>query len=224
VRILAIDTSTDACSCALLAGGELTWRHEVAPRRHAEILLPMIDELLRTAACPLRDLDAIAFGRGPGSFTGVRIAAGVTQGLALGASVPVVGISSLQTLAQGALRERGARRVLVALDARMGEVYWARFALDERGGMLACIDESVGPPAEVRVPAGSGPWWGSGSGFAAYARELRAAIAAELAETEPLRLPHAADTIALARPLVERGEVVDAARALPVYLRDRVTR
>ena len=143
MKILAIDTATDACSVALHLDGDYREIHELAPRRHAEILLPRIRTLLSEAALSLRDLDALAFGRGPGAFTGVRIATGVIQGLAFGADLPVVPISSLHALAQGAWRERGEGNVLAAFDARMGEVYWGAYRLDaagdNEGGTLPCL-------------------------------------------------------------------------------------
>ncbi|VFM95033.1 MAG: tRNA threonylcarbamoyladenosine biosynthesis protein TsaB [Candidatus Kentron sp. G] len=142
MKIFAIDTATDACSAALHLDGGCREIHELAPRRHAEILLPRIRTLLSEAALSLRDLDALAFGRGPGAFTGVRIATGVIQGLAFGADLPVVPVSSLHALAQGAWRERGEENILAAFDARMGEVYWGAYRLDATGdneeGTLPC--------------------------------------------------------------------------------------
>ena len=124
VKLLAIDTAESACSAALLVDGAVLSRMEQAVRGHSERILPMMQSLLSEAGYSLNDLDALAFGRGPGSFTGLRIAAGVIQGSALGAGLPVVPVSTLQTLAQGAFRMHGARQVLSALDARMAEVYW----------------------------------------------------------------------------------------------------
>ena len=122
MKLLAIETATDACSCALDIDGESRWRYQLAPRQHAELLLPMVSELLDEAAVAMRDLDGVAFGRGPGSFTGVRIAASVVQGLAFGADLPVAGVSSLRALAEGVRREYGEEAVLSAFDARMSEV------------------------------------------------------------------------------------------------------
>nr|VFJ96912.1 MAG: tRNA threonylcarbamoyl adenosine modification protein YeaZ [Candidatus Kentron sp. H]VFJ97120.1 MAG: tRNA threonylcarbamoyl adenosine modification protein YeaZ [Candidatus Kentron sp. H]VFK02851.1 MAG: tRNA threonylcarbamoyl adenosine modification protein YeaZ [Candidatus Kentron sp. H] len=137
MKILAIDTATDACSVALHLDGEYWGRHELAPRQHAEILLPRIRELLSEAGLSLNHLDALAFGRGPGAFTGVRIATSVAQGLAFGADLPVVPISSLHALAQGAWRERGERNLLAALDARMGEVYWGAYRVAAAEALLS---------------------------------------------------------------------------------------
>ena len=166
MNILAIETATDACSCALEFSGTVTTRHVVEPRRHTELLLPMIDEVLADAGAELGALDAIAFGRGPGSFTGLRIACSVAQGLCFGADRPLVAVSTLQVVAAGMHRSRGTPRVLVALDARMGEVYWGGF---EWNGvtMVPAFEESVVPPDAVHVPA-AGEWAGAGSGWAAH--------------------------------------------------------
>jgi tRNA threonylcarbamoyladenosine biosynthesis protein TsaB len=133
MRILAIDTSGEACSAALLTEKGLQQRLALEPRRHADLILGMVAALMEEADLRLRDLDALAFGRGPGSFTGVRIATAVVQGLAFGADLPVVPVSTLAGLAQGQHRRQGARQCLAALDARMGELYWGRYVLDSSG-------------------------------------------------------------------------------------------
>ena len=179
MNILAIETATDACSCALEYSGAIATRHTVEPRRHTELLLPMIDSVLGEAGAELGSLDAIAFGRGPGSFTGLRIACAVAQGLGFGADRPLIAVSTLQVVAVGMHRSHGVRRVLVALDARMGEVYWGGFAWD--GVTMAPVfDESVVPPHAVHVPAG-GAWAGAGSGWSAYRAALDECLAGHLA-------------------------------------------
>ena len=155
LNILAIDTSTEACSAALLLGDEVRERFEIAPRRHSELILRMIDELFRESGLTLTSLAGLAFGRGPGSFTGVRIAAGVIQGLALGADLGVAPISTLAALAQGAHRQTGSRQVLSVIDARMGEVYWGIYELDASGIMCATQPECVARPA-ARPPPRNG--------------------------------------------------------------------
>lgn len=224
MKLLAIETATEACSCALVAGWMQWTAHEIAPRRHAELVLAMIERLLRQSGYGLRDLDGIAFGRGPGAFTGVRIAAGVAQGLAFGAELPVAPVSSLQALAQGAYRESGARRVLTALDARMDEVYWGAFELGARGYMVALLEESVCAPADVPLPPDVTGWLAAGSGWQRHGAALRRALGARLVGAQAQRCPHALDVAALGADLLRRGGGVAPEAALPVYLRDRVVR
>lgn len=195
-------------------------RFELAPRRHTELILPMMDQLLAEADLQLADLDALAFARGPGSFTGVRIAASVIQGAALGSGLPVVPVSSLQALAQGACREQDAACVLSALDARMHEVYWGAYRIDAGGIMRAVIDEIVCAPGQVVVPDGDG-WVGVGSGWKSYPEALAGRCAVE----RPVQgdaMVHARDVALVAKTLFAEGVVVTAEQALPVYLRDEV--
>jgi tRNA threonylcarbamoyladenosine biosynthesis protein TsaB len=230
VRILGIDTATESCSAALLLeGARLLQRAQRLDRAHAQVILPMVDELLAEGDAPLCTLDAIVFGRGPGAFTGVRLAATVAQGLAFGAGIPVVPVSDLRALAQRALDEdRALTRVLVCTDARMREVYWACFERSGASFARPCGEERVSAPADVRLPSawgpagqGAGGLAGVGSGFAAYT---------ELCREFPLDvimerlLPRAAEIVQLAVPEVEAGRVLPPEQALPVYLRDDVVR
>lgn len=220
--LLALDTSTETASVALLRDGHVEQRVEHGGRNHGERLLPMVDELLAQAGVRLAGLDAIAFGRGPGGFTGVRLCASVVQGLAFGARLPVVPVSTLRAVAQSAFeQDAAAQRVLVCNDARMGEVYWAWF---ERGGDgLAQVagPEGVSAPAQVVVEAASSPAAiGAGRGFAAYPQ--LAASAPGLARILAEAWPSAAAIARLAAPEVAAGRVLSAASALPVYVRDRV--
>lgn len=221
MKLLAIETASDACSCALLVEDTVLERHVIAPRRHAELVLSMVKELLAEAGFALVNLDLLAFGRGPGSFTGVRIAAGVIQGLAYGADLPVVPVSSLQALAQGAWREGGNGRVLAALDARMGEVYWGTYEVAADGLMVTRTDDLASAPESVPVPGGDG-WLGAGQGWRVYARALAERIGDKLVGVEPDRVARAVDVAALARAAHGRGESVAAAGALPVYVRNKV--
>ena len=216
MRLLAIDTSGPLCSAALLLDGDLTERVQLAPRRHAELILPMMDALLHEAGAALADLDALAYGHGPGSFTGVRIAAAVVQGAAFGAGLPVIGISTLAALAQGAWRLHGVRQVLCAQDARMGEVYWGAYQLDEHDIMRSWDRDRVGAPDRVQRPDGEEVWAGAGSGWQVHAELLAAAVGA--VRPLPLEHCHARDVAALAA----EGGGVSAQNALPVYLRERV--
>jgi tRNA threonylcarbamoyladenosine biosynthesis protein TsaB len=220
LRLLAIDTTEDGCSAALLLGDAVRERFELAPRRHSELILPMMDGLLAEAGLRLADLDALAFARGPGAFTGVRIAAAVIQGVALGADLPVVPVSSLQALAEGARRMHGAQAVLSALDARMGEVYWGAYRLDATGLMRPQIDEVVCAPGAVPLAAG-GDWHGAGSGWASYGEALAARCGAPVA-VHGAALVHAQDVAVLAARLYGEGCAVRAEQAVPVYLRNEV--
>ncbi|MCK9529741.1 MAG: tRNA (adenosine(37)-N6)-threonylcarbamoyltransferase complex dimerization subunit type 1 TsaB [Gammaproteobacteria bacterium] len=218
MNLLAIETATEACSAALFTHGRVVSRHQVAPRGHADLILAMCDEVLAEAGVARSQLDAVAFGRGPGSFTGVRIATGVAQGLGYALDVPLVPVSTLMTLAQGALRERGWSHVIAAIDARMGEVYWAAFRAAALGLMEPAGPEKVSAPEAVVLPD-AGVWCGAGTGWAAYGARLPV----QVIERDGERLPHAHDLALLAVAAYERGEYVSAAVALPVYLRDDVT-
>jgi tRNA threonylcarbamoyladenosine biosynthesis protein TsaB len=230
LKILALDTATEGCSAALWLEGAVLQREVEAERGHAELILTMVDELLSEAATTLASLDAIAFGRGPGSFTGVRLAASVTQGLAFGAQLPVVPISDLRAVAQRALtRTQGEnaapRHVLVCNDARMHEVYWACFELGSEGLMLPVGVERVSKPADVRLPE---EWRGAlvagaGRGFAAYA-ELRGSFARSLTNIDENVLPGALEVVTLAVAEVRAGRTVAPEQAVPVYLRDDVAK
>ena len=222
MKLLAIDTSSEACSCALEIDGVVQQHYEVAPRRHTELVLGMVDSLLKAADVELRELDALAVGCGPGSFTGVRIAVGVAQGLAFGAALPVAQVSSLAALAQGALRQFGAQRVLSAFDARMSQVYWGAYVLQAET-MSLLHAEGVYDPSCVPVPNGQTGWIGVGEGWAAYANELSRRLGGVVAETYTDVLPQALDVLSLAKPMVVSGQVVPAKELRPVYLRDSVT-
>lgn len=221
MKLLAIDTSTEACSAALLIANEISDRYRLAPREHTQLILPMIDELMREADLRPGDLDVVAFGRGPGAFTGLRIAASVAQGIAFAADLPVVPVSSLAALAQGVCREMGYARVLAAIDARIQEVYWGAYQRDERGLVRLCGEELICSPLQVPLPAGDG-WYGAGSGWKAYLAPLRQRLGVALNAWEGQRYPLARDVAVLAAAEYLHGVAVDAEQALPVYLRDEV--
>jgi len=223
VKVLAFETAGDACSSALVVDAVALERHCIAPRQHAELILGMARALLEEAGMSLAALDAIAFGRGPGSFTGVRVATGVAQGLAYGADLPVVPVSSLHALAQGALREEGCARVLAAFDARMGEVYWGAYEAGADGLMVARVEDCVAAPAAVPVPDGAG-WQGVGEGWAAHGEALTARIGDRLSGFASDRLARALDVARLAEPVHARGDSVPAWQALPSYVRNQVAR
>jgi tRNA threonylcarbamoyladenosine biosynthesis protein TsaB len=221
MKILAVETSSEACSAALLIDAHIEEHFEVAPQQHTALILPMVDGLLKQAGLTLHQLDALAFGQGPGSFTGVRIAAGIIQGLAFGAGRPVVPVSSLAALAQGAHRVHGVTSVLTAADARMNEVYWAAYRLDSNGLMTLQGEEQVCAPVAVSVPE-SGLWLGAGSGWLCYGALLEARLAGRLSGHEEDCYPHARDVARLAQSAYAQGAAVSADYALPVYLRDEV--
>ena len=226
MKILALDTATENCSAALWVDGSLIQREVEVPRGHAELILTMIDELLAQSAATLAGLDAIAFGRGPGSFTGVRLAASVTQGLAFGADRPVVPISDLRAVAQrasGRLGNIASQHTLVCNDARMHEVYWACFERDINGLMTPVGIERVSKPSDVQLPD---EWAGTlvtaaGRGFAAYG-ELGRNLGPVLGTVDSSILPAAGEIAELAVAEVRAGRVLPPEQAVPVYLRDNV--
>lgn len=221
MKLLAIETATEACSAALYLDGELREVFQFAPRGHAQLLLGMADKLLAEAGLKPAQLDALAFGRGPGAFTGVRIATGVAQGIAYAADLPVVPVSTLATLAQGGLREFGWTRVAAAIDARMHEVYWAAFSVNDAGLVVAHADELVCAPDEVPLLDGQG-WHGIGSGWQTFSEALSVRQQGRVLDWQGEYLPHAQDVAVLAVDAFGKGLAVTAREALPVYLRDQV--
>jgi len=221
MKILAIDTATEACSVALGIGDRTVERYVELERGHAEQILPMVDAVLAEGGLALAQLDALAFGRGPGGFTGVRLAASVVQGLAFGAGLGVVAVSDLAAVAQRARQlEPQAQRVLVVNDARMREVYWADY---ETGTELRPIgDERVSAPGDVTWSMAAGTSWvAAGRGLVAWP-ELAERCRAAGATLQAQLLPRAAEILALARPRVAARQLLDPVDALPVYVRDRV--
>lgn len=222
-KLLAIDAATEACSVALQINGQVYHRYELCPQTHSQRLLPMIDEVLKEAGVRLDDLDALAFTQGPGSFTGVRIGVGVAQGLAFGADLPMVGVSTLQTMAQAAISQQGAKQVVAAIDARMGEVYTAQYDAQEG---LACL---VGEQRVVRPEVAEYTFaddnnntiYGVGTGWQAYAEPLSEKVTVTV--LEEVQFPHAIYMLPLAEQALANNLQVDAQDAQPVYVRDTVT-
>ncbi|MGG8472154.1 tRNA (adenosine(37)-N6)-threonylcarbamoyltransferase complex dimerization subunit type 1 TsaB [Rahnella sp. PAMC25617] len=223
-RILAIDTATEACSVALYNQGETLAHFELCAREHTQRILPMVQQILAEAGLSLTQLDALAFGRGPGSFTGVRIGIGMAQGLSLGAQLPLLPVSTLQTMAQGAYRLTGADNVLAAIDARMGEVYWGEFSRNAQGVWSGEETEKVIKPEQLLARAAelSGRFATVGTGWETYPHLLGESPAAELFDGKML-LPHAEDMLPLALQLWENGIRVNPEDAEPTYLRNEVT-
>ncbi|ALN59310.1 glycoprotease family [Lysobacter enzymogenes] len=227
MKLLAFETSTEACSVALWLDGEVRERFELAPRRHAELSLPWAEQLLAEAGVKRRELDAVALGRGPGAFTGVRLAIALAQGVALALDVPAIPVSTLAVLAlraQPLAGGAGPQRVLSAIDARMGEVYTAAFEL--RGGEPFALDrEAVLAPDAAQLPGDGAPadgWLGVGTGFAAADGALRQRLGARFAAIDAEALPHAADLARLAAAAYARGESIAPERIEPAYLRNNV--
>ena len=219
--VLAFDTATEALSVALQHGKQQYCHFEVAPRLHAQKILPLIDDMLKRAGIGIADVDAFVFGRGPGAFTGVRTAVAVVQGLAFTHNKPVYGVSTLLALAEAARREHGVTQVIPAIDARMGEVYAAAYAF-AIGAWQNVMPEAVLPPAQLNFAA-TGAWYACGTGWQVHGELMRSHVNAALnLEAGAGRLPDARDMLNLALPALARGEGVPADQALPVYLRDHV--
>ncbi len=221
-KILALDTATETCSVALMVGDKVYSRSEFAPRDHTKKILPMVDEVLKEAGLTLNDLDALAFGRGPGSFTGVRIGIGIAQGLAFGADLPMIGISTLKAMAQGAYRKSGAANVATAIDARMSEVYWGRFERQQDGDWSEVDSECVIPPAVLaeQMLSDDKVWVKAGTGWDAYSDEL-APLPLTLNDSDVL-YPESEDIVFLAQFEWAKGNTSPVEEASPVYLRDTV--
>jgi len=221
MNLLALDTSTEYLSLALLKGREIFTFDINAGQTHSQILLPQIQVLLNTANMQLKDLHGIAFGAGPGSFTGVRIAAGVAQGLGFGANLPVVSICTLLALAEAAEIKTGRiKKVIACLDARMGEVYHAAYEKIDAEWQTV-IKPGLYRPEVVPPVDGSG-WVGVGSGWQTYAIQLGAVYADNLQATQPQLLPTASAILSLAQPVFASGNAKPASEAMPVYIRNRV--
>ncbi|WP_166269046.1 tRNA (adenosine(37)-N6)-threonylcarbamoyltransferase complex dimerization subunit type 1 TsaB [Marinobacter caseinilyticus] len=224
MNLLALDTSSEGCSVALLSGGKVTDRFEIAPRGHTRLLMPMVKALLAERELRVSSLDAIAFAAGPGSFTGLRIATGVVQGLAFGLDIPVVPVSSLAVLAAGAARDLadgGEGAIAVAVDARMNEVYWGCFHCTDND-LQPVSEEQVCPPDRVSLPDGFSRWIGTGSGWS-FRDQMPAAVVERISRIDVTAVPHARDIIVLAVAAWQRGRYLSAAEAQPVYLRNEVT-
>lgn len=222
--ILALDTSTEAGSVALWHKGEVLEDFQLLPRQQAQALLPQIKGLMNKAGIALSQVDALAFGRGPGSFTGLRIAAASIQGLALALDRPVIPVSTLEAMAWTAMNQQGVNKALTLIDARMDEVYWCAWQ-NEAGWPVALVAEQLSAPEAVSLPDAASPamdWVLVGSG-ACYTERLAASVKAKLERQLPEILPSAKAIVYLAHQAWLRGELVDAADAVPIYLRDKVT-
>lgn len=224
MKILALDTSSEGCSAALFVDGNVTETFEVAPRGHTRLLMPMVRRLLAEQKLKPSDLDALAFARGPGSFTGVRIATGVVQGLAWGLGIPVVPVSSLETVALGAfeaLEVDEGEGVAVAFDARMSELYWACFR-NHSGFPELLGEERVCPPSSVWLESGVTRWSGAGQGWN-FRTEMPVEVSGQIHSVDEALIPRAAWVVRLAAVKFTNGLAVPAEQAQPVYIRDEVS-
>jgi len=222
MKLLAIETSGDACSAALLHDESIISRFRIAPRQHADILLPMLDELLQESGFAMARLDGLAVGCGPGAFTGLRIATGVVQGLAFSADLPVALISTLTAMAQRGWREQGAPRVMAGFDARLNEVYWSNCRLNDQEVMMPVGTEQVCRPERVPLPPDSGDWLGLGSAWRTYGDVLSQRLNKHCRQWHEDYCPHAHDIAVLGRHAFSLDRVVSAEQVQPVYLRDNV--
>jgi len=225
MKLLAIETATELCSAALLVDGEILTISELAPRRHNELILSMCEQVLAKGQTSLSQLNAVAFGRGPGAFTGVRLAASVIQGIALGQDLPVVPVSSLAALAQAAYVKKHSTEVLACIDARMQEVYCGLYKLSEGiekdAAIMELVDkEKVLPPKLVDTVI-SDSCYGVGSGWGPYVEELLGALGKTISYNSEA-FPQAEYVASLAQNYFQQGISVSAVEALPVYLRDNV--
>lgn len=217
MKILALETSTEFCSVALYLNGKTLNKEVLAERRHSEILLPMIQEMLSEVELTLQQIDGIAFGAGPGSFTGLRIACGVAQGLAYAANLPVVRISTLEAVAQ----KIGEQKIIVALDARMGEIYHAVYQKLTSHDWKVISPPALGLPHHAPSLSGNG-WHGCGSGFDVYHKELSVLYSKNIQKIHYGLHPQAGEIAQLALPKFTDGSNTDPTLALPVYIRNKV--
>lgn len=220
MNIVALDTATEACSVALMCHGEVQYRYQVAAKIHAKVLLPMLEELMADAQISPSQLNAVAFGRGPGGFTGVRIATAAAQAIALGSDIPAAPVSTLAAIACRANREAGHQKIAVAIDARMGEVYWAAYDAGSVEPVLTGEEIVCHPDA---VPMLDGQWVAAGTGWQTYPEQLaRSSGASSVEGIDPF--PHAFDILTVGTEMIKQNRGVAAEMALPVYLRDNVAR
>jgi tRNA threonylcarbamoyladenosine biosynthesis protein TsaB len=222
MNILALDTCTESCSAALLYQGELFDRVEITQRGHSELILGMMDELFEQAGANIAEVEVLAFGRGPGSFTGVRVGVGVAQGIAFARDIPVIPISSLAATAQAAVDLFDVDSIAVAMDARMGEIYCASYHVVN--GLVHLLDDEKVCPPEAFKPVSEQSWLGIGTGWAEYQSTLKENFVDHLKEVSTQHFPQASNIIKLAQVEIEAGRLLPAEQALPVYLRNNVAK
>jgi len=220
--MLAVETSTEACSAALYIDGNIQERFEIAPREHTKLILPMIDSLMAEAELKPQQLDGLAFSRGPGSFTGVRISTGIIQGIALGADLPVVPISTLAAIAHNYFKASTANCAFTAMDARMGEIFWGVYQKNQQGQTELLGEEAVTPAENIIFPEQQGV--GIGSGWREYSDQLSKCLGGLLQAIEVDHLPRASAIVDLGVAGFHNNQAVPVEKAMPVYLRDKVAK
>jgi tRNA threonylcarbamoyladenosine biosynthesis protein TsaB len=218
MNLLALDTSTESCSAAITINGVLYQQQQMTQRGHSTLILGMLDQLFKQADASVADIDALAFGRGPGSFTGVRIGVGVAQGIAFARELPVIPVSTLAAVAQAAFDAFGHQNIAVAMD----EIYAACF--EAKDGLVTLIDDEKVCTAKQFFPANAEKWLGAGNGWQVYAEMLQANFSEQLIDQQADIYPGAATILKLAEQFYLRGEFVSADKALPVYLRNNVAK
>lgn len=221
MNILALDTCTEMCSAAVMINGKVFERSELTQRGHSEKILGMLDAVMAEAKCTLADIDVVAFGRGPGSFTGVRIGVGVAQGIAFARQLPVIPVSTMAAVAQLAIDNHAATRIAVAMDARMGEVYAAHFVAEN--GLAEKLDEEQVCAPDKFHPADNAQWFAAGTGWDEYGIVLTQNFAQQISDKQAL-LPTASAIAKLAFAAAQKGQTISAEQAVPVYLRDNVAK
>lgn len=215
LKLLLIDTSGDACSCALTVENMLYERCVISPRKHGELILGMIDQVLTDAHLKPTQLDAVVFGQGPGSFTGLRIACGVAQGIAFAANIPVIAVSSLATLAFQLYQKTKFNQTLICIDARMNEVYCGYYVFEHQH--IVFSKENVAPPQDIDVPDTEN-WYGGGNAWEKYSEILKQRLGNCLHDFDNQAMIKASDMIPLAIEKFQQGQISSAEFALPVYL------
>lgn len=223
MKLLALDTATEACSAALSINGEIRELYEVAANQHSKLILPMVDRLMAEAGLMPQDLDALAFGRGPGSFTGIRIATGVIQGIAYALDLPVVPVSNLAAIAQDFFDNNHEDIAFVAADARMDEIYWGVYQRNDNGFAELIGQEAVTRPDKIEFPDLSGVV-GIGTGWLKHSQALLMCLGHKINRYETHNLPRASSIAKLGLKGFHQGHAVPAECALPVYLRDKVAK
>ena len=215
-KLLALETATAACSTALWLNGEITQRFKIVPQKHSDIVLDLVDELLSDAGINLRNLDAITFGSGPGSFIGVRIATGVAQGIAYGIDLPVIPVSTLQALAQAAYQKINNEQVIAGWDAQMDHIYWGMYKADARKIMQAITGDHVDRPGDIQCFQGK--WIGTGNAWPMY----RSHLPSDFLFIEKEIYPDAASIAVIADQKFKQGDILPPEKAEPTYIREKV--